>query len=90
MSILLNKTYLSKNFGPLVYIRVIFYLMHFLSSVLLWVQPMQIVLDITKYDDIDLKVSMSLFSLASDVKPQSHIHDFGPGRATVHPELASR
>ena len=23
------------------------------------------------------------------VKPQSHIHDFGPGRATVHPDLAS-
>ena len=22
--------------------------------------------------------------------PQSHIHDFGPGRATVHPDLASR
>ena len=24
------------------------------------------------------------------VKPQSHIHDFGPGRATVHPDLASQ
>ena len=24
------------------------------------------------------------------LKPQSHIHGFGPGRATVHPELASR
>ena len=24
------------------------------------------------------------------IKPQSHIHDFGPGRATVHPDLASR
>ena len=24
------------------------------------------------------------------VKPQSHIHGFGPGRATVHPDLASR
>ena len=24
------------------------------------------------------------------LKPQSHIHDFGPGRATVHPELSSR
>ena len=24
------------------------------------------------------------------LKPQSHIHDFGPGRATVHPDLASR
>ena len=23
-------------------------------------------------------------------KPQSHIHDFGPGRATVRPDLASR
>ena len=23
------------------------------------------------------------------VKPQSHIHDFGPGRATVYPDLAS-
>ena len=23
-------------------------------------------------------------------KPQSHIHDFGPGRATVNPDLASR
>ena len=23
-------------------------------------------------------------------KLQSHIHDFGPGRATVHPDLASR
>ena len=26
----------------------------------------------------------------SNLKPQSHIHDFGPGRATVHPDLASR
>ena len=25
-----------------------------------------------------------------EVKPQSHIHGFGPGRATVHPDLASR
>ena len=25
-----------------------------------------------------------------EVKPQSRIHDFGPGRATVHPNLASR
>ena len=24
------------------------------------------------------------------VKPQLHIHGFGPGRATVHPDLASR
>ena len=24
------------------------------------------------------------------LKPQSHIHGFGPGRATVHPDLASR
>ena len=24
------------------------------------------------------------------LKPQSHIHDFCPGRATVHPDLASR
>ena len=24
------------------------------------------------------------------VKPQSHLHGFGPGRATVHPDLASR
>ena len=27
---------------------------------------------------------------ASSHKPQSHIHGFGPGRATVHPDLASR
>ena len=25
-----------------------------------------------------------------DIKPQSHIHGFGPGRATVYPDLASR
>ena len=24
------------------------------------------------------------------LKPQSHIHGFGPGRATVHPDLASQ
>ena len=24
------------------------------------------------------------------LKPQLHIHGFGPGRATVHPDLASR
>ena len=24
------------------------------------------------------------------LKPQSHIHDFGPGRAMVHPDVASR
>ena len=24
------------------------------------------------------------------VKPQSHIHGFGPGRATVHPDLSNR
>ena len=24
------------------------------------------------------------------LKPQSHIHDFGPGRATVHSDLASK
>ena len=24
------------------------------------------------------------------VKSQSHIHDFGPGRATVHPDLSNR
>ena len=24
------------------------------------------------------------------LQPQSHIHDFGPGRATVHSDLASR
>ena len=23
-------------------------------------------------------------------KPQSHIHDFGPGRATIHPDLSNR
>ena len=25
-----------------------------------------------------------------EIKPQLHIHGFGPGRATVHPDLASR
>ena len=25
-----------------------------------------------------------------DLKPQSHIHGFGPGRATVHPDLSNR
>ena len=30
-----------------------------------------------------------LFALIWGLKPQSHIHDFGPGRATVHPDLAS-
>ena len=25
-----------------------------------------------------------------NIKPQSHIQDFGPGRAKVHPDLASR
>ena len=29
-------------------------------------------------------------SFFTPFKPQSHIHDFGPGRATVHPDLASR
>ena len=29
-------------------------------------------------------------SFSKNLKPQSHIHDFGPGRATLHPELASR
>ena len=24
------------------------------------------------------------------IKPQSHIHGFGPGRATVHPDLSNR
>ena len=24
------------------------------------------------------------------LKSQSHIHDFGPGRATVHPDLSNR
>ena len=24
------------------------------------------------------------------VKPQLHIHGFGPGRATVHPDLSNR
>ena len=24
------------------------------------------------------------------VKPKSHIHGFGPGRATVHPDLSNR
>ena len=27
---------------------------------------------------------------ATDLKPQSHIHGFGPGRATVHPDLSNR
>ena len=27
---------------------------------------------------------------AQSVKPQSHIHGFGPGRATVHPELVGK
>ena len=30
------------------------------------------------------------FDLIKYFKPQSHIHGFGPGRATVHPDLASR
>ena len=29
-------------------------------------------------------------SVCSLLKPQSHIHDFGPGRATVNPDLANR
>ena len=28
--------------------------------------------------------------VCNTVTPQSHIYDFGPGRATVHPDLASR
>ena len=27
---------------------------------------------------------------SAHVKPQSHIHGFGPGRATVHPDLSNR
>ena len=27
---------------------------------------------------------------SEDGKPQSHIHGFGPGRATVHPDLSNR
>ena len=30
------------------------------------------------------------YKALNDLKPQSHIHGFGPGRATVHPDLASR
>ena len=26
--------------------------------------------------------------LTESIKPQSHIHGFGPGRATVHPDLS--
>ena len=29
-------------------------------------------------------------TLLQDLKPQSHIHGFGPGRATVHPDLSNR
>ena len=28
--------------------------------------------------------------LSESVKPQLHIHGFGPGRATVHPDLSNR
>ena len=30
------------------------------------------------------------FCFYFSLKPQSHIHGFGPNRATVHPDLASR
>ena len=33
---------------------------------------------------------LPLFHFFWQLKPQSHIHGFGPGRATVNPELASR
>ena len=36
------------------------------------------------FDVIFLRILKLVF------KPQSHIHGFGPGRATVHPDLASR
>ena len=29
-------------------------------------------------------------SIVMNLKPQSHIHGFGPGRATVHPNLSNR
>ena len=30
------------------------------------------------------------FHNEAHIKPQSHIHGFGPGRATVHPDLSNR
>ena len=33
---------------------------------------------------------VAIATVARQLKPQSHIHGFGPGRATVHPDLASR
>ena len=30
------------------------------------------------------------FNMQSMRKTQSHIHGFGPGRATVHPDLSNR
>ena len=39
-------------------------------------------------------VSVSCFGVRVSVmfhfKSQLHIHDFGPGRATVHPDLSNR
>ena len=31
-----------------------------------------------------------VYKRKSAVKPQSHIHDFGPGRATIHTGLSNR
>ena len=47
---------------------------------------------------MDLAAILNLFtvimvhyiSLAVFFKPQLHIHGFGPGRATVHPDLSNR
>ena len=41
---------------------------------------------------IAFNLSMIFFSEKKDrsSKPQSHIHGFGPGRATVHPDLSNR
>ena len=47
--------------------------------------------DCCKIISVTNDIHYIIFSwIRQELKPQSHIHDFGPGRAAVHPDLASR
>ena len=35
-------------------------------------------------------IDKNAFAVVGGIKPRSHIHNFGPGRATVHHDLAGR
>ena len=40
------------------------------------------------YKEIEPQHVARLVHSGLPIRPQSHIYDFGPGRATVHPDLA--